>query len=65
MLSELSVWEAHPSGGSLKSGALDVESKPFTPQGEDGSLEFPPDCMAFLLRVEFMEKVRLNLSYLF
>lgn len=29
----------------LKVGTLDVGSKPFTPQGEAGSCEFPPDCM--------------------
>ena len=32
--------------GVLKVGVLDVGSKPFAPQGEAGSWEFPPGCLA-------------------
>lgn len=31
---------------ALKVLVLDMWSKPFTPQGEDGNWEFPPDGMA-------------------
>lgn len=37
------VWRAHPSGGSLKSEALDVGPKLFTSQGKALSQELPPD----------------------
>ena len=34
-----------PQVGVLKVGVLNVGSKPSTPQGEGGSLEFVPDCV--------------------
>ena len=37
---------AWPSGGSVETGALDVESKPFAPRGEGGRWELPPEHMA-------------------
>lgn len=53
-----------PSGESLKAGALGVWSKPFTPQGEGGSCEFPPVCM-LLCQGSGLWRVCLSLFYLF
>lgn len=45
-----------PSVGDVKVGTLDIWSKLFSPQGEDGSCEFPPDYM-LLPGLRFMESV--------
>lgn len=41
---QIGVLGGCPLGDSLKIGALDVGSKPFTLQGEAGSCEFLLDC---------------------
>ena len=43
MLSQLGAWG--PQAEVLKVGAPNMGFKPFTPQGEAGSWEHPPDCM--------------------
>lgn len=37
-------WEPVPQVGVFNTGALEMRSKPFTPQGEVRPWEFPPDC---------------------
>ena len=54
-----------PQMGILKVWALNVGSKLFTPQGEPGSWGLPPNWYGTMLRVGFMERVGLSLSYLF
>lgn len=59
--SELGVLGACPTLRSLKSWSIRSWGKLFTPQGEAGNCGFPP----IVLRVGFIVKVCLNLSYPF
>lgn len=56
-------WGPTSQVGVLKSRALDVQSKPFPPQGEGGSWGFPPNCVLLVLGVGFMARVCLSLSH--
>ena len=50
-------WGPIPCVGVLNIGALDVQSKPFAPQGEDGDWEFPSNCMALCCGGVYGERV--------
>ena len=56
-------WGVHLLGESVKRWGVKYGVKPFGAQEDAGSFEFPPCCV--MMRVGFIERLCLRLSYLF